>query len=64
MVMSFPLGTLFIISSTSIGAGITTVPVPHLLLILPVIVSTFGRPLLSCNFSDQLFLFGKNFPED
>ena len=30
IVMSFPVGTVLIISSTSIGAGITTVPVPQL----------------------------------
>jgi hypothetical protein len=29
------------------------VPVPHLLLIFPVISSTFGKPLLSANFSRQ-----------
>jgi hypothetical protein len=31
------------------------------LLILPVIFSTFGRPLQSCNFSEQLVFFGINF---
>ncbi len=51
MVISLPLGTFFIISSTSFGAGITTVPVPHLLLIFSVIFSTLGRSLLSANFS-------------
>ena len=33
MVISLPLGTLLIISSTSLGAGMTSVPVPHLWLI-------------------------------
>ncbi len=58
IVTSFPSGTFFIISSTSTGAGMTTVPVPHLLLILSVILSTFGRSLLSANFSVQLFFAG------
>src|SRR4030067_3730395 len=65
IVVSSPEGTFLISSSTSVGAGITTVPVPHLLLILSVIFSTFGRPLLSCSFSDQLiltFLFDKILP--
>jgi hypothetical protein len=33
----------------------TTVPVPHLVLILPVMGTTFGRPLLSASFSRQDF---------
>ena len=41
IVVIFPFGTFLINWSTSIGAGITTVPVPHFLLILPLISSTF-----------------------
>ena len=55
-VISFPFVTCFIISLTSIGAGITMVPVPHLVLILSVIGSTLGNSLLSANFSRHDFL--------
>jgi len=44
IVTSFPLGTFLINSFTSLGAGITIVPLPHLLLIFSVILSTLGRP--------------------
>ena len=53
MVMSLPRGTILIISSTSLGAGMQTVPVPHLVLILPVISTTFGKSLLSASFACQ-----------
>jgi ABC-type transport system involved in cytochrome c biogenesis permease component len=62
IVTSFPSGTLFISASTSLGAGITTVPTPQRLLILLVIFSTFGKPLSSFNFSVQVFFFGIVFP--
>jgi ABC-type transport system involved in cytochrome c biogenesis permease component len=62
IVMSFPAGTFLISSSTSIGAGITTVPVPQRLLILSVIFSTLGSPLLSFSFSTHVgFFFGNKF---
>ncbi len=54
MVISLPLGTRLIISSTSLGAGITMVPVPHLLLILSVISTTLGKSLSSASFSCQV----------
>jgi hypothetical protein len=47
IVTSLPVGIFLIISSTSIGAGITMVPVPHRLLMASVIFSTLGSPLLS-----------------
>jgi len=43
--------------AVTFGAGMATVPVPHLLLIFSVISSTLGRPLSSASFSTQLFLF-------
>lgn len=57
IVPSFPAGILLIISSTSMGAGITTVPVPHLWLMDSVIFSTLGNPLLSFSFSHHVFVF-------
>src|SRR5690349_11254503 len=57
IVASFPFGTCFINESTSVGAGITIVPSPHRLLILPLISPTLGSPLLSASFSRQDFLF-------
>jgi hypothetical protein len=45
------------ISSTSTGAGMTHVPVPHLLLILSLISTTLGRSLLSASFSCHDFGF-------
>src|SRR5262245_32450405 len=56
IVVSFPLGTRRMRASTSRGAGITNVPVPQRWLIPGSIVLTFGRPLLSVNFSCQDFL--------
>jgi len=57
MVVSLPLGTLCMSSSTSVGLGMTTVPVaPQCLLILGVMGSMRGKSLLSRSFSDQLFL--------
>src|SRR5262249_45678175 len=53
IVISLPAGTFFMTKSTSIGAGITTVPLPQRRLILSVIRSTLGRSLLSANFSGQ-----------
>src|SRR5437660_8846256 len=58
MVISFPLGTLRMISSTSVGDGITIVPAPQRLVILPSILPTFGKPLLSANFSFHDFFEG------
>jgi hypothetical protein len=42
--------------STSSGAGTTIVPSPHRRLIVPVTFPTLGNPLLSANFSRQVFL--------
>src|SRR5213595_3887011 len=58
IVISFPLGTLRMISSTSVGAGETIVPAPQRLVILPSILPTFGKPLLSANFSFHDFFEG------
>src|SRR5256885_17252966 len=58
MVMSFPLGTFCMSASTSVGAGITIVPVPQRAVILPSILPTFGNPLLLANFSFHVF-FGR-----
>src|SRR4030065_2093595 len=55
MVVTLPFGIFLIISSTSTGAGITTVPFPHRLLIVSVIFSTLGNPLLSFSFSHHVF---------
>jgi hypothetical protein len=41
------------IASTSRGAGTTTVPSPHRLLIVGPIGTTFGKPLLWSSFSLQ-----------
>jgi P2-related tail formation protein len=46
------------------GAGITTVPVPQRLLMLPLMNSTLGKPLLSWSFSVHFGLaFGITFPK-
>src|SRR3972149_2592406 len=55
MVVTLPLGVFLIISSTSTGAGITTVPFPQRLLIFSVIFSTLGKPLFSFSFAHQVF---------
>src|SRR3972149_5721230 len=55
MVVTLPVGIFLIISSTSTGAGITTVPFPQRLLIFSVIFSTLGNPLFSFSFSHQVF---------
>src|SRR4030042_4856705 len=55
IVVTLPLGIFLIISSTSTGAGIITVPFPQRLLIFSVIFSTLGNPLLSVSFSHQVF---------
>src|SRR4029077_10858040 len=55
MVMTRPAGTALIMASTSAGAGMTTVPLPQRLLILPVIFTTRGRSLASASFSRQVF---------
>src|SRR5689334_16922312 len=55
IVISRPLGICFMIASTSIGAGMTILPVPQRLDILPVTGPTLGRPLLSASFSRQDF---------
>src|SRR5215472_6591682 len=51
IVVRRPGGTRFISQSTSFGEGITTVPLPQRTLILGVIGSTRGNPLLSASFS-------------
>src|SRR5262245_44328292 len=51
IVATLPRGTSLIKLSTSLGAGITTVPLPHRELIFGVIFSTLGRPLSSSSFS-------------
>src|SRR5688572_10433129 len=64
IVVSLPFGTLRMISSTSIGAGMTIVPVPQRVVIFPSILPTLGNPLLSASFSRQDFLaldFGREF---
>src|SRR6266567_4561732 len=55
MVTRRPFGTVFISSSTSTGAGMTIVPSPQRLLILPETSPTFGNPLLSTSFSRHDF---------
>src|SRR5208282_1926778 len=55
IVTTRPLGTCFISASTSRGAGMTNVPVPQRLVILPVTLQTFGRPSSSASFSRQDF---------
>src|ERR1051325_11134229 len=57
IVASLPRGTCFINASTSSGAGMTIVPSPQRLLILPTTSPTLGNPLLSVNFSRHDFLF-------
>src|SRR3954470_10421195 len=54
VVTSRPRGTCRIRASISVGAGMAHVPVPHRVLILPVIVTTLGRPLLKASFSRQV----------
>ena len=56
MVVTRPFGTRRINSSTSMGAGTTIVPVPHLAVILPVTLPILGRPLLSASFTCHVFL--------
>jgi hypothetical protein len=50
MVVSFPLGTFRISASTSRGAGMTQVPLPHRALILPLMGQTLGKSLSSASF--------------
>src|SRR5262249_54770244 len=57
MVMILPRGTRFMMASTSMGAGMATVPLPQRVDILPVIGTTFGKSLLSLSFSCQDFRF-------
>src|SRR5579884_1135883 len=57
IVVSFPLGTRRISSSTSRGAGMTQVPAPHRLLCAGPISTTFGQSLSSASFSRQVFFF-------
>jgi hypothetical protein len=45
IVMSFPRGTLCMMAATCAGAGITTVPSPQRLDILPLMGQTFGTSL-------------------
>src|SRR5262245_35472097 len=54
VVTSRPRGTCRIRALTSAGAGMAQVPVPQRVLILPVIWTTFGRPLLNASFSRQV----------
>src|SRR5262245_60969635 len=51
MVVRRPRRTVFMAASTSIGAGMSMVPVPNRRAILPSIFPTFGSPLLSASFS-------------
>src|SRR5437764_1302756 len=51
VVTSRPRGTCRISASISAGAGMAQVPVPQRVLILPLIATTFGRPLLKASFS-------------
>src|SRR5688500_15242005 len=53
IVISLPFGTRRMMASTSIGAGMAIVPVPQRVVILPMILPTFGRSLLSLSFSRQ-----------
>jgi hypothetical protein len=63
IVASFLAGTFFISSSTSIGAGMTMVPVPYRLLSFSVIFSTLRSPLLPYSFSTHdVIFFGINSP--
>jgi len=55
IVVTLPRGTWRMSWSTSIGAGITNVPVPHRLLLAASMGQTLGSPLLSASFSCQLF---------
>jgi len=56
MVVSVPSGTRRMRSYTSMGAGMTNVPVPHRLLLVESILQTLGKPLSSASFSCQVFL--------
>lgn len=65
MVVTLPGGTLLMSRSTSTGAGMATVPCPHLALILGVILTTRGKSLLSASFSRHevcLVILGKDRP--
>src|SRR5438132_14256566 len=64
MVMSLPRGTRAITASTSTGAGMTIVPLPQRVDILPSILPTLGRPLLSASFWRHDFRegMGGNYP--
>jgi hypothetical protein len=55
MVMSLPWGMRFMIASTSSGAGMTIVPRPQRVVILPSTRPIFGKPLLSASFSRHDF---------
>src|SRR5258708_1139897 len=54
IVIPFPLRTLAIIASTSVGAAPTHVPSPHWRLMGPPICTTLGKPLSSASFSRQV----------
>ena len=54
VVTSRPRGTCRIRASISAGAGMAHVPVPQRVLILPLIATTLGRPLLKASFSRQV----------
>jgi len=55
IVTTRPLGTFRIASSTSRGAGTTTVPRPHRADIAPSILATLGKSLSSASFSRHVF---------
>ena len=57
IVISFPFETRFMMSSTSFGAGMATVPAPHFFVIRPSIGATRGSPRLSASFSDHVLRF-------
>src|SRR5436190_4441024 len=54
IVTNFPFGTRFINSSTSSGLGITIVPVPQRVLILPSTRPIFGKSFAPQSFSCQV----------
>jgi hypothetical protein len=55
VVTTWPFGTLRMAASTSRGAGMTKVPLPHLRDRVPSMRATFGRSLSSASFSRHVF---------
>src|SRR5262249_23126948 len=58
IVITFPAGTFRMMASTSRGAGMAHVPFPQRFDILPEILTTLGRSLLSASFSRQVLRLG------